>query len=177
MATLRRFADEGSELVEFALVLPLLMILAVGIADLSNAFILRDKLTSAAREGARIAIAQPDEDLTQPSPATVRWVRDAILNYLDGAGVAVPLPGAAPACTGGAVTFLWTCSLNNGGTITIERGVPVPNGAGLVISTRVTVAYPYEWSFSRIAALLGPTDLQDSFTISSQSVMKNMPPS
>ena len=174
--TTRRRSTEGSELVEFALVLPLLMILAVGIADLSNAFILRDKLTSAAREGTRIASAQPTADLTQTSPVTVQWVRDAILNYLDGAGVTVPLPGAAPACTGGGGTFLWSCSLNNGGTITIERDVPVPSGATLIRSTRVTVAYPYRWSFSHVAALLGPSNMPNSFTISSQSVMKNAPP-
>jgi Flp pilus assembly protein TadG len=52
-ATRRR---RGQALVEFALVLPLLLLLLVGLFDLGRAVFAYNTLTNAAREGARIAI-------------------------------------------------------------------------------------------------------------------------
>ena len=44
--------DHGTAVVEFALVLPFLAILALGTVDLGRAFQLKNRLTNAAREGA-----------------------------------------------------------------------------------------------------------------------------
>ena len=46
---------EGAQLLEFALVLPLLVVLVIGVSDFGGAYTLKDKLANAAREGARIA--------------------------------------------------------------------------------------------------------------------------
>lgn len=48
--------DQGAQLVEFALVLPLLLLVLLGILDFGLLFQRYEVLTNAAREGARIAI-------------------------------------------------------------------------------------------------------------------------
>jgi Flp pilus assembly protein TadG len=53
----RRFAcDKGAELIEFALVFPLLLLVMVGIMDFGLLFQRYQTVTNAAREGARIAV-------------------------------------------------------------------------------------------------------------------------
>jgi Flp pilus assembly protein TadG len=49
-------SDSGAELVEFALVLPLLLVLIVGVADFALLFQSYQVTTNAAREGARLAV-------------------------------------------------------------------------------------------------------------------------
>jgi len=48
--------NRGQSVVEFALVLPLLLMLLFGITELGRAIMTKNVLTSAAREGARLAI-------------------------------------------------------------------------------------------------------------------------
>lgn len=47
--------EKGQALVEFALVVPLLLLLVIGIAEFGRAWMARNILTGAAREAARIA--------------------------------------------------------------------------------------------------------------------------
>src|SRR5260221_11416606 len=56
---------QGSALLEFAIVLPLLMVFVVGIFDFSGAFNQKQKIEQAAQEGAIIAGAQPLTDIAQ----------------------------------------------------------------------------------------------------------------
>jgi Flp pilus assembly protein TadG len=57
MASIRRFRSErGAELVEFALVFPLLLLVTLGIIDFGLLFQRYEVLTNAAREGARVSI-------------------------------------------------------------------------------------------------------------------------
>jgi Flp pilus assembly protein TadG len=51
----RAVDDTGAELIEFAIVFPLLLLLAAGIADFGFLFQRYEVVTNAAREGARIA--------------------------------------------------------------------------------------------------------------------------
>ena len=51
----------GQSLVEFALVLPLFLVLVMGIFDLGLAVFSYNSITNAAREGARLAIVNQDE--------------------------------------------------------------------------------------------------------------------
>lgn len=59
--------DRAAQLVEFAVALPLLVVFVVGIFDFSNAFTLKQKLTNIARDAARVAAADPANDLVSPS--------------------------------------------------------------------------------------------------------------
>jgi Flp pilus assembly protein TadG len=60
----------GQALVEFALIIPLFLLLLVGIFDLGRAVFAYNTLTNAAREGARIAIVNQDE------PSIVQRAKD-----------------------------------------------------------------------------------------------------
>ena len=77
----RRLAcDKGAELIEFALVFPLLLLVMFGIMDFGLLFQRYETVTNAAREGARIAVlpgyAQPD-------------VQARVTQYLAAAGLTV----------------------------------------------------------------------------------------
>ena len=52
--------EKGQNLVEFALILPVFLLLVVGMAEFGRAWMTRNILTGAAREGARVAAIQPD---------------------------------------------------------------------------------------------------------------------
>jgi len=49
-------SEEGSELIEFALVTPILVLLLAGIFDFGNMFRSYEVVTNAAREGARVGV-------------------------------------------------------------------------------------------------------------------------
>jgi Flp pilus assembly protein TadG len=53
--------ESGQSLVEFALVVPLLLLLVVGIAEFGRAWMTRNAMTGAAREAVRIAAVQGDQ--------------------------------------------------------------------------------------------------------------------
>ncbi len=67
-------------MVEMALLLPVLLLVVLGIAEFGRAFMTRQAVTHAAREGARVAVVL-DPTKTQAS------VRTAIVNALSRAGV------------------------------------------------------------------------------------------
>lgn len=63
---LRRVRNQrGVELIEFAIVLPLLLILTLTVVDFSRAFFMKSILTAAAREGARLAVVTNDPAAAQ----------------------------------------------------------------------------------------------------------------
>lgn len=62
----RRMRESGQALVEMALILPVLLILALGIVEFGRAFNAKQVVTEAAREGARLAVVN-DPALTQDS--------------------------------------------------------------------------------------------------------------
>jgi len=85
---------EASQILEFAVALPLLAVFIVGTFDFSQAFNLKQKLNNAAREGARFASNLPTNDLSNatscgspPSPASVCAVRDLVSAYLQKARI------------------------------------------------------------------------------------------
>ncbi|MGA7380136.1 MAG: TadE/TadG family type IV pilus assembly protein, partial [Terriglobales bacterium] len=79
-----RFASiEASSLAEFAVALPLLVVLVVGIFDFGGAFNQKQELNAAVREGARLGASQPTNDLAYgiapPSCDAVRYLVEAYL--------------------------------------------------------------------------------------------------
>jgi Flp pilus assembly protein TadG len=99
-----RRSERGAELVEFALILPLLIFIILGLIDFGFMFQRFEVVTNAAREGARIAVLPG----YAPADVTAR-----VQSYLTNGGVAattsnttvsvtnVPIAaGAGPALTG-----------------------------------------------------------------------------
>src|SRR5713101_7765476 len=86
---------EGAQLLEFALVLPMLLVVVFGAADFGAAWALKDKLSNAARDGARIAASQTNDlNSGKNPPASVAAVKDVVASYLTNAKVTT-CPGSA----------------------------------------------------------------------------------
>lgn len=168
---LTRMASEerAAQIVELAISLPLLMVIFVGVYDFGQAFTLKQKLTVAAREGARFASNQSTADLTNPSPASILAVRDVVDSFLVTPANRVNdcgLGTASPTQTGNTWTWAFTATCGPGRTftLTVDRGytfvIPASSGSGdqpiTVEATRVSLTYPYQWQFSRVIQIAVP---------------------
>jgi Flp pilus assembly protein TadG len=106
MSPARQRARRGASLVEYALVLPVLLLLAVGVADLSAALRAKHLLVEAAREGARIASVLPNLQANDPRVGVV-------INDVISQGGLV------------ALTPTWSVDFPNSGSGTAQSGIPV----------------------------------------------------
>ncbi|MFH1312004.1 MAG: TadE family protein [Candidatus Eisenbacteria bacterium] len=79
--------SDGQALVEFALLVPLLAILVLGIVEFGRIWMTMNVLASAAREGARIAA------VTSPDQARVQTAVENLLNAADITGATVTTTG------------------------------------------------------------------------------------
>jgi Flp pilus assembly protein TadG len=77
----RRHSERGAQLVEFALTLPLLLLVLAGVADFGLLFHSAEVTTNAAREGARIAVL-PGAGVNAAAMAEAR-----VTGYLAAAGL------------------------------------------------------------------------------------------
>jgi Flp pilus assembly protein TadG len=165
VATLgRSWTDErGSQIVEFALSLPLLVVFVVGIFDFSGAISLKQKLTNAAREGARVAATDPANDLgngsTTTVPASVADAFQVVDNYLASENIA-PCGLSVGTFTPTGLTWVFTATGSPCGTtaafvLTINRGCVQKVSSVNLVSTCVTIQYPYKWQFSSVTSLVG----------------------
>src|ERR1022692_25362 len=179
---------QGSSLLEFAIVLPLLVVFVVGIYDFSAAFNQKQKVEQAAQEGAIVAGAQPMSDIQtgNPSPDSLQPVVTAVFNSLAATGV---LPNAGTSCTPPAATrptppppvgLTWIYTFSNCSAIgdalkvTINRGW-ASGGSPAALGTSIQVAYPYHWQFNSVIQLLIPgakcaalTQVTESATVHNQ---------
>jgi Flp pilus assembly protein TadG len=159
------FGDtSGSQLLEFAVALPLLVVFVVGIFDFGGAFNLKQMLNNIAREGARFASNLPTIDLDAlGTPQSVTAIRDLVVTHLQTArlndcGLAGQAGVNGPPTT-------WTYTAAGGGCpapllLTVERSYSFTTVVGAntfnVISTRVSLKYPYSWHFNKVIQLLVP---------------------
>lgn len=142
---------EAAELLEFALALPLILVMVAGLLDFSRAYNIKQKLANAAREGARYEATQT-ADITDSSPPSLPTLRDDVVTYLQNAnldtsfiGTTLSYDPSAGVCTG---TYYTTSGTTNYG-LKVERCVPVLDSTSstTIPSTRVTLYYPYDWTF------------------------------
>ena len=165
----RAWTGEGAaQIVEFAVSLPLLILFVVGIFDFSNAVALKQKLTNAAREAARVAAADSANDLGSPSTAVPASVGDAfqvVDNYLIAdkvndcglSAAASPTPtgltwtytSAGAGCPGTGISLV----INRGCTSTVATNASTLN----LVGTCITITYAYKWQFNNVASTFGWT--------------------
>src|SRR5713226_9062237 len=171
---------EGAQLLEFALVLPMLLVIVFGAADFGAAWALKDKLSNAARDAARIAASQTN-DLNGGGnpPASVTAVKDVVANYLTNANVTT-CPDGAPAWTvASAGTLAWQYTSGSTGcgafVLKIERGYTFVSGTTTIPATRVTLTYPMTWNIGRLMKLMIPSStLGNSINLTTTAVMQNL---
>jgi Flp pilus assembly protein TadG len=179
--------SEGSAILEFAIVLPLLVVFVVGIYDFSGAFNQKQKIAQAAQQGAITAGAQATSDI-DPSianPDALQSVATVVFNSLAGSGVLTLAnqgtckPSAAAFSN---VALVWTYSVagcssyGDNLTITIDRGWVAGATSPVTVGTKVTVDYPYHWRFNSVIQLLVPgasyatmTDIKESAAVHNQN--------
>ena len=179
-----RKENEGSALLEFAIVLPLLVVFVVGIYDFSGAYNQKEKIEHAAQAGAAIAAGQPTGDMGSTNPDSLQPALSVAFNSL-AADKVLPLANqgscaatAAMVTPSGPVAWTYTISgcsaFSDSLVITIDRGV-MGTGLPASVSTAVTVSFPYHWRFNSVIQLLIPgasyaaiTDLRQTATVHSQ---------
>ncbi len=176
---------QGSALLEFAIVLPLLVVFVVGIYDFSGAFNQKQKIEQAAQEGAIIAGAQPTSDIASTSsPDSLQPVVTAVFNSLVASGVVPKGTCTSPGTASNPSGVAWTYTISGCPdtlVITINRGwvcpPPCASGPPVAVGTMVTVTYPYRWRlFGSVIQLLfpgpngysAPTQVTDSATVHNQ---------
>ncbi|HTS60232.1 MAG TPA: TadE family protein [Terriglobales bacterium] len=163
----------GASIVEFAVALPLLVVLVVGIFDFGAAFNLKQQLNNAARQGARFGAAQPTNDLctgctVPPSVNAIRYVVDSYLTNAKikdcglntAAGSAAGSPWTYTAATGCGGTLALTIARDaSAGVATPTCQVSMNNYGGVTVlapCTKITISYPYQWRFNNVIQLVAP---------------------
>jgi hypothetical protein len=176
-------STEASQIVEFAITLPLLLVFIVGIFDFGEAFNLKQKLNNAVREGAKFGSSLPTHDLSNSgTPASVSALRDLVDAYLQAGRMNECGLSTQSATNTTPLTWVYAASGNGcPGTLTlaIQRGYPVPTNIGLatinVICTRIEIRYPYQWHFNSVIQFLVPGASYSGVTlIATDAVVPNM---
>ena len=169
---------EGSQILEFAMVLPLFLVFALAAFDFGQVFALRDKLDNSAREGARLASEQTlfTEVSNGPPSANTTAVAQSVFDYLLQAQV---VRGCSLNGGKNSGAFAWTFSAKKCAddlTITVERNVLVAMNGGEVSMSRITVSYPAHFLFFHtIIGLLAPgATYSSTFVLTPQAVMQNL---
>jgi hypothetical protein len=165
-----RWADDcASQVVELALSLPVLVLFVVGIFDFSGGLTLKQKLTNAAREGARVAAADPASDMYASVPVAVSDAFQVVDNYLLSEKIndcGLSGGGTPPTPTQSGLTWTYTSTGScpgSGITLAINRGYSPPPVNGIyLIGTYVTISYAYKWQFNSVGGLVGPRFLGPS---------------
>ena len=129
MAALRSFvrrwrrSESGAELIEFALTLPLLLLVALGIIEFGFMFHEYEVVTNAAREGARIAVL-PAYSATDAQNRSIQ--------YLQASGLVSAQITPAPTVTGPTSVSLGGGKCISTMTVTVSYAHPVPFIAGIM---------------------------------------------
>ena len=169
--------NNASSLVEFAVSLPLLVVLVVGIFDFGGAFNTKQELNNAVREAARYGASEPTYDLANsPPPASVDAIRVLVDSYLLASRINDCGLNSAGSYNNQPAPLVWQYQASTNGcagtlTLTIIRGFgTAPNGCTLpatgygspnpinpfIPCTHVTISYPYQWIFNSVISLIVP---------------------
>lgn len=148
-------SEGGAQLLEFALVLPILLALVIGAWDFGSAFALKDKMTNAARDAARVSVSNsviapsgssaPCAQAGAAAPCTIVAAVNALKQYMTNAGVDLScIDPSSPSSTGpDPEEYTFTCASVPLLSITIDRSALVPQPTGTPMpATQVVFAYP-----------------------------------
>ena len=143
----RLCTQRGNALVEFALVLPLLLLIFAGIVDFGFLFQRYEVITNAAREGARIGVL-PGYEVADVQQRVLDYVQAGLSMSADEAKAAVGAPDVQPVM------------------LTPVTGAPFA-------ATQVTVSFTYNYLIiAPIVNLVTGGDWAASITINSRSTMR-----
>lgn len=145
--TRRPSGEAGAELIEFALALPLLLVVSLAIVDFGFLFQRGEVLTNSAREGARIAVQ---------TGTTQTEIENRVVSYVQMAG-SLPVTAGNPA-------------------VTVTTG-SVSTPGGTWPTRTVSVSYDHDYLFlPYVLGLIGGGGLNQT-TLQAQSTMRFLAPS
>jgi len=127
-------SERGQSLVEFALVVPLLLLLVIGIAEFGRAWMTQNVITGAVREAARIAVVQGPGGVWN-GPAAIARGNQILASAGIAATVSVPDPGTQYGDVTATVTYLFP--------VTIAGFIPGLNNATFRLSSTTTMRREY----------------------------------
>jgi Flp pilus assembly protein TadG len=173
-----RAEEQGSQIAEFAIALPMLVMVMVAVFDFSGAFNLKQRLAGSAAATARLGAEQAVSDLSGAAPASVTALRDFAAQSLTAAGVNDCGLGTAAANLTGFRKWTFTGS-SCAATLVVERQYNYAVVAGGVTvnvqATRVTLSYPYQWRLGRVVLLVAPgASFVGPTTLNETSVVPNL---
>jgi Flp pilus assembly protein TadG len=99
-------SERGAAAVEFALIVPLLIVLVLGIAEFGRAFQVQGTLSAAAREGVRVMALQNDPAAARTA---VRNAATSLKPAITDAEIAIS-PSTCPTINGGSTSVRLTVS-------------------------------------------------------------------
>ena len=124
--------QKGAVAVEFAMMLPLLGILLLGVMEVGS--IVRDYtvLKNAAREGARFSANPANQiSLSQNSSTTLQTIQNRVVAYLQNENITI-----------------------SAGNVSVDQAYPVQIGALTVMGSHVTVTYNRSLIFPGVTSLI-----------------------
>lgn len=126
MKQIRKLRQRGAALLEFALCLPMLVLIIMLVLEGSRVVRTHQVLNNAAREGARIAILQENQGFTAA-------VANAVVTYAAQNGVSI-----------------------TAANVTVDQAVPISDASGITfLASKVTVTYTYTVNYLAVFAWLG----------------------
>jgi Flp pilus assembly protein TadG len=170
--------SRGAQLLEFALAMPMLIVVAIGITDFGAAYNQKHIITNAAREAARITVSNSLSDASCPdaTPCSIEAAADSVKQYLTNAGMnTASCMNAKSPSSSGTQTWTWAC---NNVSLTINRVNDIGGGpsGSKIATTQVTLSYPYTFIYGKVIKLLVPggTGLNGLQTLTTTVVMQNL---
>jgi Flp pilus assembly protein TadG len=146
--------EQGAALLEFAIVLPLLLVILFGIIEFGILLYDRAMLTNASREGARAGIVYAYDDNLTPNDSTDDFYHPTIASI---EGVAEQY------CQDHLISFGGGSTLN----VTVTR---TGDAAGDILT--VSLTYPFRFLvFSNVIGLLGD-NIGNALTLEAETVMR-----
>jgi hypothetical protein len=141
-------SQRGAELIEFALVMPLLLLVVLGIVDFGFLFQRMEVVTNAAREGARLGVL--------PSYSSAD-ICSRVMDYMQNGGL----------------TTTGSCPNPTNPTLDVNQAYSIAlSGGGTVTGTKVGVRYSYTYLFiGPIARLFGGSF--SSISVNGLAIMRN----
>lgn len=149
--------ERGAELVEFALMLPILLVIIAGLWDFGRAYRTYQAITNAAREGARLAVVPAGINQTSA-------VQDRVKTYLNRSNLDTSF------MTSGNISNYIDLQANTAITVNLPLG-----GTAKVTVSRVSVNYPFSFFiFGPVIRLWAPAStLGGSITLRTSVAMEN----
>lgn len=158
-----RNGERGAELVEFALMLPILLVIVAGLWDFGRAYRTYQAITNAAREGARLAVVPAGINQTSA-------VQNRVKDYLTKSNLDTSFITSGNIATYIDVDNPLNSAANTTVTVTLPGG-----GTSIVTVSRVSVSYPFTFFiFGPVMKLWVPSSqLGGSITLRTSVTMEN----